>query len=276
MTLTITRRRLSELRHYPGNARQGDVNAIRDSLRVNGQFRPLLVQESTGYVLTGNHTMDGMLAEGWTDADVTVLDVDDDHARRIVLADNRTSDLGTYDDRALVALLRDLGEDLEGTGYELDDFDALLAALEEDDADHLPQDPTVLIPVGQTAAEPAAGTVVRQPPTSADYDDGYTSRDTRFLALTFPPAQYAWVVEHLDKLAADRGLASAPVQLLHLVSDATGQDYPAEDATISTEALTAAETIAERTTTPPSPLTPAPPAVLPTEAQVASARQEGM
>jgi hypothetical protein len=276
VTLTITSRKLSDLRHYPGNARKGDVEAIRDSLRRNGQFRPLLVQESTGYVLTGNHTMDGMLAEGWTEADVTVLDVDDDAARRIVIADNRTSDLGSYDERALVALLRDLGEDLEGTGYELDDFDALLAALEEDDADHPPQEPTALVPVGETGTAPAAGTVVRQPPTSADYDDGYTSRDTRFLALTFPPAQYAWVVEHLAKLAADRGLDSAPVLLLHLLSDATGQDWPPEDATISVEALTAAETIAERATAPASPLTPAPPAVLPTEAQVASARQEGM
>ena len=118
MSLTVERVQLGKLRPYPGNARRGDVDAIAESLSVNGQFRPLVVQRSTGYVLAGNHTLQAAQRLHWSAVDVTYLDVDDAAARRIVIADNRTADLGGYDDRALLALLRDLGEDsLAGTGY---------------------------------------------------------------------------------------------------------------------------------------------------------------
>ena len=57
LSLTVERIKLGDLRPLPGNARRGDVDAIVDSLRRNGQFRPLVVQRSTGYVLGGNHTL---------------------------------------------------------------------------------------------------------------------------------------------------------------------------------------------------------------------------
>lgn len=244
---------LDKLTTFPGNARRGDLDAIVDSLRRNGQYRPLIAQRSTGFVLAGNNTLAAMQREGWTEAEVKWLDVDDEQARRIVIADNRTADLGTYDDRALVQLLREVGEDLEGTGYDLDDFDDLLAALEEADADNPPQEPTVLLPhAGQSGAYgeggSAEGTNVRQTPSYADYQAGYASRATRFLALIFPLAQYAWVVEHAAKLSADRGLESNSALLLALISEAVGEEPPAPDATISDEAVAAAEAVAERNT----------------------------
>lgn len=225
--LTYTRRELSGLVHYPGNARRGDVEAVRESLRTNGQFRPLLVQVSTSHVLTGNHTLDGMLAEGWDSADVALIDCDDDTARRIVIADNRTSDLGGYDERALADLLREIGDDLTGTGFDQDDFDDLLASIEEADAIDPPQ-PTPGAPIGATGAygSDGDGSNVRQTPSYAEYQAQYSSRATRFMALNYPLPQYGWIVDRLSKIAEDEGVDNFAEAVLRLVEARTGETAP--------------------------------------------------
>jgi hypothetical protein len=64
---------------------------------------------------------------------VRYLEVDDEAAVRILLADNRTSDLATYDEPALAALLTDLAQQspmqLAGTGYDGDELDSIIANL---------------------------------------------------------------------------------------------------------------------------------------------------
>lgn len=222
--LVHARRKLSELIHYPGNARRGDVQAIRESLRINGQYRPLLVQASTGYVLTGNHTLDGMLAEEWTEADATYLDVDDDAARRIVLADNRTSDLGGYDERALLTLLREVGEDLTGTGFDADDFDDLLASIQES----TPPDPDAGAPAGQSGAYGPGGdgTNTRTTPSYAEYEEQYSSRATRFMALNYPLPQYGWIVGKLSEIADEEGVDNFAEAVLRLVEQRTSETAP--------------------------------------------------
>ena len=52
------------LQHYPGNPRKGNVAAIRASLEAHGLYRPLVVQKSTGYILTGNHLFDALTMGG--------------------------------------------------------------------------------------------------------------------------------------------------------------------------------------------------------------------
>jgi hypothetical protein len=119
-----------QLRRHSGNPRVGDVGAIAESLRVNSQYRPIVVDRPTMTVLAGWHTTAAARALGWTEVEVVWVDVDDELAARIVLADNRTADLGDYDDSELVALLRLAAPDgLEGTGYDGDDLDDLLAGV---------------------------------------------------------------------------------------------------------------------------------------------------
>jgi ParB-like chromosome segregation protein Spo0J len=125
-TIDSTVVNVSELIPYPGNARQGDIGMISESLRVNGQYRPLVVNRATGHVLVGNHTLAAASVLGWQEVAVTYVDVDDEEARRIVLVDNRTSDLGTYDDERLADLLSSIARDLDGTGYAPEDLDELL------------------------------------------------------------------------------------------------------------------------------------------------------
>jgi ParB-like chromosome segregation protein Spo0J len=121
---------VGELVPYPGNARVHNLAAIAESLRVNGQYRALVAQRSTRHVLVGNGTLQAATELGWATVAVAWLDVDDMTARRIVLADNRASDLATYDERALVALLQPMAaEDLAGTAFSIDDLDDLLAHL---------------------------------------------------------------------------------------------------------------------------------------------------
>jgi ParB-like chromosome segregation protein Spo0J len=97
---------LNTLTLHPKNVRQGDVGAIVESLNLHGQYRPIVAQKSTGYILAGNHTWKAASALGWKEIAVTYVDVDDDQAARILLVDNRANDLATYDDVSLANLLR--------------------------------------------------------------------------------------------------------------------------------------------------------------------------
>jgi ParB-like chromosome segregation protein Spo0J len=125
---TIKQVPIDELVPHPENARRGNVDAIAESLQRNGQFRPVLVQRSTNYVLAGNHTVMAAKQLGWEKVSVSFVDVDDEAARRILLADNRTSDLSGYDEAALADLLQSI-PGLDGTGFDTEDLDRLLSRL---------------------------------------------------------------------------------------------------------------------------------------------------
>ncbi|WP_449768956.1 ParB N-terminal domain-containing protein [Kitasatospora griseola] len=110
------------------------MNAVADSLRVNGQFRPIVVNRGTltgrpNEILAGNHTWDAAKQRGWDQIAVTWVDVDDDAAARIVIVDNRTSDLAGYDTELLADILSAL-PDLDGTGYDQAALDDLLDSVE--------------------------------------------------------------------------------------------------------------------------------------------------
>lgn len=137
---------ISSLRFYPGNARRGDIDTIAESLKHLGQYKPVVVNRGTvcpdlaNTILAGNHTTMAAQRLGWTTVNVTWMDVDADTAKRIVLVDNRTNDLATYDVEALLDLATDL-PDYTATGFTQDDIDTLLEALEGqgDDTD-IPMD----------------------------------------------------------------------------------------------------------------------------------------
>jgi hypothetical protein len=114
---------------HPMNPRVGETERIEESLDVHGQFRSIVVQRSTGYVLAGNHTWRAARQHGLADIDVGYIDVDDHEAYQVMLADNRLGDLGRYDDAQLLVLLNELQGDLTGTGYTLTDVDDLAALL---------------------------------------------------------------------------------------------------------------------------------------------------
>lgn len=110
---------VADLEHHPRNPRIGNVDAIVESIRVNGWYGALEAQKSTRHVLVGNHRLKAARQLGMEKVPVEWLDVDDDTAVRIMLADNRTSDLGVYDTDLLADLLGqfDNADALAGSGW---------------------------------------------------------------------------------------------------------------------------------------------------------------
>lgn len=112
------------LTEHPRNPRVGNPTKIAQSLEENGQYKPIVVQRSTGHVLAGNHTLKAARSLGWTQVSAVYVDVDDARALKILLADNKTADDSGYDDKLLLAILEDV-PDLSGTGYDLADLELL-------------------------------------------------------------------------------------------------------------------------------------------------------
>jgi len=120
------------IRRHPDNPRRGDHDAIVKSVLNNGVYTPPKVQVSTGYVLAGNHSFDAMIDAGARQMPWVWLDVDDREARRIMADDNRTAELGGYDEQMLLLNLRALEAegDLDLTAWTSADLDHYASLLE--------------------------------------------------------------------------------------------------------------------------------------------------
>ena len=127
---TIERVPIGNLQPHPRNPRRGDVGAIQASIGHHGFYGAVVAQRSTGRILAGNHRWLAAKAAGLTEVPVAWVDVDDAQAERI-LPDNRSNDLASYDDGALLELLRELQATDDGlvgnTGFDDAAMDALLA-----------------------------------------------------------------------------------------------------------------------------------------------------
>jgi len=117
---------------HPDNPRRGDVDAIEESILANGWYGAVIVQRTTRYILAGNHRWQGATRAGALTVPTIFVDVDDAVARRIVLADNRTGDMASYDQSELAAILSQIQDEagsITGTGYVDSDLDQILTSL---------------------------------------------------------------------------------------------------------------------------------------------------
>lgn len=136
---------MSEIDLHPENANVGNIEAIAESIRVNGFYAPIIVQASTGYIMAGNHRYQAAKKLGMEQVPVVYLDVDDTEAKRIMVADNRTTRLGHDDSELLTQLLEDLGDTeigLMGTGYSHADLQTLLDGQDKFDPEYTPEPDT--------------------------------------------------------------------------------------------------------------------------------------
>lgn len=99
------------------NPRRGDVPAVMRSFDRFGQRTPIVFQfkspkpraRKRNVVIAGNHRVMAARELGWDM--IAAVDADDltaEEARAFALADNRTSDLATYDDGILGDIMADL------------------------------------------------------------------------------------------------------------------------------------------------------------------------
>ena len=136
--LTVRKLDVTAIKEHPRNPRVGDVDLVADSMREHGQYQPIVIQASTGYVLVGNHRLKAARSLGWTQIDAVTLDVDDDRALRILLMDNKSSDDSSYDNALLFDVLSEL-PDLEGTGYDSTDLELLAFDVNEQEPVEMPR-----------------------------------------------------------------------------------------------------------------------------------------
>lgn len=114
---------VKDLQEHPQNPRRGNEQAIDESIETNGWYGACVVQQSTGFILAGNHRYRVAKRRRAKQVPTILIDVDDETAMRILLGDNRIADLGSYDQETLEACLEGL-ETLEGTGWGLPELAA--------------------------------------------------------------------------------------------------------------------------------------------------------
>ena len=118
----------------PANVRLHDdrnLDAIRGSLARFGQQKPIVI-DSAGVIRAGNGTYMAAKALGWETIDVVRTGLGGLDAAAFAIADNRTSDLSTFDDASLARLLQELRTEdaLDGVGFDLAEINDLLAKLQ--------------------------------------------------------------------------------------------------------------------------------------------------
>lgn len=126
LALDVEKVKILDLVQYPGNPNHGDIGLIMALLQEHGQYRPIVANRRNSRILKGNHVVQAATRLGWNEVNVSWVDVDTEAERRIVLVDNRSSDLATDDPELLAQAILSLDpRNVLSTGYSLEDLDEI-------------------------------------------------------------------------------------------------------------------------------------------------------
>ena len=141
---------VSALRPYARNPRthtKKQIRQIAESIRTFGWTNPILIDSERG-VIAGHGRLEAAKQLGIKKVPTIRLgDMSDEQVRAYVIADNRLAELAGWDEELLGLELQALGTidldfDLEITGFETAEIDALIVGLESagtlDEADRVP------------------------------------------------------------------------------------------------------------------------------------------
>ena len=127
---------IDTLKGLPNNPRLGDVETVAASLTRFGQRKPIVVRKDDGTIIAGNHTWQAAKKLGWTEIAVAFVGDDDVTAKAFALADNRTAELGSYDEQALLDLIEEVHavvpEFVRDAGWSDDAVAELVAKIESE------------------------------------------------------------------------------------------------------------------------------------------------
>ncbi len=107
---------ISSLIPDPANARlhpDKNMSAIKASLRVYGQRKPIVVNKRNMVIEAGNGTYEAAKALGWSHIAAVLVDDDPTVAAGFSIADNRSAELAEWDSEALDKLMREVQTDDE-------------------------------------------------------------------------------------------------------------------------------------------------------------------
>src|SRR5437764_7152791 len=151
--ISVVYRRIEELKPDLANPRRHtkkQVRQIADSIRIFGLNVPILIDRD-GKIVGGHGRWLACHLLGITEVPTLCLDhLTPTQARAFMIADNRLTEIATWDDRLLAQQLKDLsllGLDfsLEVTGFDMGEIDLRIASLGDapdqanDPADALPE-----------------------------------------------------------------------------------------------------------------------------------------
>ena len=137
--ISVAFRRVDQLKPDPTNPRRHSRNQIRQiagSIQALGFNVPVLVDTELN-VISGHGRLLACRELGWTEVPTLCLDhLSPTQARAFMIADNRLTEIATWDDRLLAQQLKDLsllGLDfsLELTGFEMPEIDLRIASLDD-------------------------------------------------------------------------------------------------------------------------------------------------
>lgn len=236
----------STLNTFHRNPRKGDIPAIMASLRRHNQYKPITVNVGThtgrpNEVLAGNHTLLAIraLAEDdpddkrWHKAIAFWVDVDDDMADRIVVADNQTGQLGGFDEAELAELVAGFGSDIEGLGFTEADIADLNALHQEGQTDlppfTSPFDDRGNGSTGETG--PRDDGLVNAKDMTQRRDEYAENAGQRMVVLSMPINVFVWVQEALAEVRSAEGVETNTDAVVKLLEAYTSRSAPAPEAT---------------------------------------------
>lgn len=126
---------IGTVQQHPDNPNNGDLDALIESIKVNGFNTAITVDSTTGYILAGNHRWQALHALGADQIPVIWVENPPDGGRRYLVADNQTGKLAVMDDAMLVDILQDLqqtDQGLIGTGFDDEKLNQMLMDLAGD------------------------------------------------------------------------------------------------------------------------------------------------
>jgi ParB-like nuclease domain len=125
---------VGDLRPNPRNPNkhsEDQINRLMASLRRDGQTRPVLARKANRMLIGGHGVHTSVRRLQWPEIAVLFLDVDQQTADRIMLADDRLAALSELDDRRVADLMKEIGEgDWLATGYSVEEANKLLSSSE--------------------------------------------------------------------------------------------------------------------------------------------------
>ncbi len=184
---------------HPDNPNEGDLRAVMDSIRAHGFWGTVIANRRTRHVLAGNHRYLAACQLGLVSVPVSWVDVSDEMERRILLTDNRISELAKRDDAKLSELLADLqttDDGLANTGYNDNDLDNLIRSLTK---------PGTLADRNKTPAEGLS-----------DYNAAVHGRE---IHLAYTAEEYNKVIENLEVILVRYDASSYSEAVMRLLED---------------------------------------------------------
>ncbi len=128
--MTIQKMPLSALHPAAKNVRRHTDKQISEyvrSLRMFGQVKPVVI-DGSGEIICGNGLYEALVSMGAADCDCYVRDdLTPAQKKKLMLADNRVYELGITSIDTFEEIIRELGEDTDVPGWDVDLLSALTA-----------------------------------------------------------------------------------------------------------------------------------------------------